>query len=310
MTMGKIKQLFTSERGNVLVIVSLAFTGLLAMTGIVIDGGTLYMQQTHLQKTANAAVLSSAQELTSDPDVIEESVQSVINETLHYHDESDSFSNRSDKEELLNGKVGIELKKPVPLAFSKILGFESVNLTATAGARIGYMGRAAGAAPLGIDESIELEFGKEYTLKVDEQDVDTGNFGILALEGTGAKTYEDTLKYGADEEFKVGDIVNTQTGNIAGPTKRATDYLTSEVCDNPAAGSCLRTILIPVYKPYEHNQNQMKQIIITGFAYFYLTESMDENDKTIKGEFIKRTGPGYEHEGAQNRGAFSIRLTE
>lgn len=293
-----------NQRGNVIFIVTFGFTSLLGMTGLVIDGGMLYMEKTQLQKTANAAVLSGAQELTAENEV---EVSDIVAEVLAYHEvEGASVENLS---VVLEKSVGLELKKEVSMAFMKLLGIDSVDVSATAVAGIGIMGRAAGAAPLGIDESIDLNFHDIYELKVDEDAVETGNFGVLALEGTGAKTYEETLKTGSDEEFQIGDIVDTQTGNIAGPTKKATDYLISQ-CDDPDDRSCPRTILIPVYKPYDYDQNQMKQIEITGFAYFYLTEPMDDEEKTIKGKFIKRTGPGYENLSAVNRGAFSIRLTE
>lgn len=52
------RELVKREQGNVLVIVAVGLVALLLITGIVIDGGNLYMTKSHLQKTANAAVLS------------------------------------------------------------------------------------------------------------------------------------------------------------------------------------------------------------------------------------------------------------
>ena len=59
-------KLFKKENGNALVLVSLAMMALLAMGGLAIDGGMLFMTKAQLQKAANAAVLSGAQELTHD----------------------------------------------------------------------------------------------------------------------------------------------------------------------------------------------------------------------------------------------------
>lgn len=293
---------FKSEKGGATLLVSLAFTGLLALTGLVVDGGLLYSTHQHLQKTANAAALSGGQELTNDETVVE----GVVEETLLHHDELTSLQ---DIVVVKNNRVTVRLTKPTELTFMKLFGIDSIDVNVKATARIGVMGRAMGAAPLGIDESVELIYGEEYTLKVDEDGVDTGNFGVLGLAGNGAKTYEETLINGFDEELKVGDIVETETGNIAGKTKSATDILIDS-CDNMYERDCPRVILIPVYKPHNHDQNQLKEVEITGFAYFYLTEPMDGNEKEIKGEFIKRTGQGYELDEAVDRGAFIVRLTE
>lgn len=298
----KLKKLFKREDGNAIILFTLAITALIAVTGLVIDGGMLYMTKTHLQKTANAAVLSGAQELTND----DTRVREIVEETLAHHDELDSMTGIIILPET---KVTVQLEKPVDMTFMRLFGVETVDVKARATARIATMGRAIGAAPLGIDERIELIYGQEYTLKVDETGVDTGNFGILALDGPGARTYKETLLNGSSQEISVGDIVNTQTGNIAGPTKEAVDILVDS-CDNMYERDCRRILLIPVYRPYNHNQNQLKQVEITGFAYFYILERMNHRDKTIRGIFLKRTGSGYEVEDAVNRGAYTVKLTK
>jgi hypothetical protein len=114
---------------------------------------------------------------------------------------------------------------------------------------------------------------------------------------------------GFDGEIKIGDIINTQTGNIAGPTKSAVDYLIS-TCSDMTDRDCPRILLIPVYVPYNVESNQMKQVKITGFAYFYILEPMNSLDKTIKGIFLKRVGTGFQLEDAENNGAYTIRLVE
>lgn len=291
-----------NERGNVLMIVSLGFTTFLGMVGLVIDGGMFYMEKTSLQKAANAAVLSGAQELMEE----EMEVELIVDEVLDQHGEAGSVDQLA---VFMEERVTLTLSRDMQTAFMMIFGIDAVEITAEAKAGIGPVGRAAGVAPLGIDESIELEYEEEYLLKVDEEDVDTGNFGILALEGKGANTYEDTLKYGSEEEFSIGEIVGTQTGNIANPTRRAIDHLIS-LCDDPYDRQCGRTILIPVYKPIDPVGNQVKEVEITGFAYFYILDPLDTQEKTIRGKFIERTSHGYVEEGAVYRGAFTISLME
>jgi hypothetical protein len=190
---------------------------------------------------------------------------------------------------------------------------DTVTVAAYAAAQITPIGSAMGAAPLGVDDSIVLQFGLQYKLKVDQTGVVAGNFGILALGGPGAKIYEDNLMHGYSSEIQVGDIIDTQTGNIAGKTRSSVQY---RIDSSPYAPGDIshpddpRIILVPVYKPYNFTSNQMKQIHVTGFAYFYISDPMSSEDTSITGMFIKKIGIGMVKPGASDKGAYTIRLTE
>ena len=299
----KIRDFHKDERGNIILIAAFVMLVLTAFAGLVVDGGHLYMSKAKLQKAANAAALSGGQELTTNAG---EPVTNIVKGILDAHDVLPYLQSINVTPEK---SVAVHLNEPVALFFSSIVGFDKVDVKVKATVEVGKMGRASGAAPIGIDDSIPLIYGNEYTLKVDETAGDTGYFGALALEGPGAKLYEQNLMYGFDGELKIGDIINTQTGNIAGPTKTAVDYLIS-TCSDMTARDCPRILLIPVYVPYNQTSNQMKQVKITGFAYFYISEPMDSHDKTIKGVFLKRVGTGFQLDDASEKGAYTIRLVE
>jgi hypothetical protein len=300
------KHLFIQQHGSSIILVSLTLVVLLVMAGLVVDMGTVYNTKSHLQKTANAAVLSGAQELTHT----EAEVSAVVNEVLQYHGEAQSLHELGIEP---GRKVSVTLKTMAPLVFSGLFGYDTADVGVHAAAEIQTMVEAMGAAPLGIDESISLVFNQEYKLKVDQTEVDTGNFGVLALGGTGANTYEQNLKYGYSESIKIGNILDTQTGNISGKTRSGIKerleqcpYLAGETHHR----DCSRVILIPVYRPYSYDTNQLKQVEITGFAYFYITEPMSSNDTSITGMFVKRAGTGFVDQDAVNYGAYGIKLTE
>lgn len=264
------------------------------------------MTKTHLQKTVNAAVLSGAQELTNNQTEVEE----IVNKVLNAHGEADSLHTF---EIIMEERVKISLVKPVRLSFGGLFGYETMNVNATAQAQLRTMGRATGAAPLGINENVALEFYKTYQLKVDSSGVEAGNFGVLALEDVGAKTYEENLRNGYSQELKVGDIVGTQTGNIAGKTREVIQEKINGCPELPRdvhIRDCSRILLIPVYKPYSSATNQLQSVKITGFAYFYITDPMSSTDTAITGMFIKRADTGTEMNGAVLRGAYTVRLTE
>lgn len=297
---------YKEEQGSALVFMALALAGLLAITGLVLDGGTVYVIKSRLQKEANASVLSGAQELTGT----ESSVQDVVNTVLQAHGDRDSLT----KTDIVMGKkVSVQLQKEVPLGFAKLFHTPTAAVRAKASAELGTMGAGIGAAPLGIDENISLEYLKEYKLKVDQTDVSYGNFGVMALGGPGASTYEDNLLHGYKNELRVGQTVDTQTGNIAGKTRTAVQSRIDQCPYMPGDVShrdCPRILLILVYKPADYSEGQLKHVEITGFAYFYITEPMSSQDTSITGMFIQRAGTGTVNSSAINRGAFAIRLTE
>jgi Putative Flp pilus-assembly TadE/G-like len=300
------KKIMKEENGNILVLAALTLVFLMGMAGLAIDGGLVYMTKSQLQKTANAAVLSGAQELTNT----NQKVTTVVNDILTAHKESASLTNL---EINMGNNVKITLMKHVKLTFASLFGFNNMDVTAHAAAGLQAIGSSIGAAPLGIDQSITLEYYKSYQLKVTSSDVTSGNFGILALGGTGAATYSDNLTYGYQNELKIGDIINTQTGNIAGDTRNAINLRVNGCTQPPGDYSlrnCSRILLVPVYKPYSISSKQLKSVQITGFAYFYITNPMSSTDTSITGVFIKRTGNGSYVEGSVDRGAYSIRLTE
>ncbi|MFC4098840.1 pilus assembly protein TadG-related protein [Paenibacillus xanthanilyticus] len=294
------------ERGSTIVWAGLSMMFLLTIAGLVVDGGIMYATKSHLQKTANAAALSGAQELTGQVGAAE----AVIGSILAAHGEQSSLTGT---EIAPMSTVRVKLEKKIGLGFARLLGKDTATVSAEAAARIAPMGRAAGVAPLGIDESIPLEYLKPYKLKVDNSGVEAGYFGILALGGPGATTYESNLKFGYPSEIEAGDIIDTQTGNVAGKTR---DSINLRIDQDPYPvgeywhRDSSRVILIPVYKPHEFSSNQLKSIEVRGFAYFYILEPMSSKDTSITGMFIERAGTGYAAPDIASKGAYAIRLIE
>jgi hypothetical protein len=302
-------RLYKEEEGSAVILFIGCFFIIIGMLGLVIDGGILYKTKSELRKTANAAVLSGAQELKTSDALVEQ----ITKETLVKNGEEASL-----KELLIRpnneSKVTVTLERVVPTNFLKILGIDTVPISISSSAAIVPLVRASGAVPLGIDKSQKLEFMKEYELKVDSGSSVSGNFGILALSGVGANLYEQDLMNGYDSDIEIGDVIGTQTGNVEGKTRNAVNYrissspyLTNDVThrDDP------RIIMILIYEPYQSATNQLQSVKICGFAYFYLKEPMNVHDSSIKGYFIERIGAGGTgNANAVNTGAYAIRLVE
>ncbi|WP_261134558.1 pilus assembly protein TadG-related protein [Bacillus sp. Marseille-Q3570] len=307
--MKKKLKVFREEAGSSIVLIGLAMLALITIMGLVIDGGSLFMTKSHLQKVANAAALSGAQELTTN----ETEVRNVVNKVLTEHTELNTLEHVKID---MKDKIGVDLVKEVPLYFSSLFGKGAVPVKVHAAAEIGPMGEAVGVAPLGIDRSVNPQPYQEYTLKVGPHDNDTGFFGILALGGPGADTYKKNLRNGYEGSVKIGDIIETQTGNIAATRSIINDLVNQctvteeEMKDGANPRDCERILLIPIYDPEDDDQNQLKSIKIVGFAHFYITEPIDKHSDEIKGIFVSKTDTGFIDNTIEDFGAYAIRLTE
>jgi hypothetical protein len=299
---------FSDEEGSSLVLFMFLLVVIIGIAGLVVDFGLVYKAKSHLNKTVNAAVLSGAQELTNSREAAYEVVETV----LEAHGEKNTLSNIQ-IENSSNYKLRVSLEKEVSMYFLRLFRLSSINIKAAAAAELAPMARATGVVPLGIDKRITIEFMKEYSLKVDSGDSAYGNFGILALSGTGARLYENDLRYGYEGEIKAGDIISTQTGNIAGKTRDAVNSRINS-CPYPSIDidhrDCSRVILVVIYEPYSIQSNQLKEVKVSGFAYFYIKNPMGNSDSSITGYFIKRVGNGFSDGETADSGAYVIRLTE
>jgi hypothetical protein len=304
----KKSKFYRDEKGNVLLLFSLFFLVFIGIAGLVVDAGILYKTKGELRKTANAAVLSGAQELTNS----DSAVTTIVQNILKADKEEESFKELLIKPNGQN-KLKITLEKNVPLHFMKLFKMNSVTINASASAVITPLTIAAGAVPLGIDKNTPLEYLKEYKLKVDAGDSTYGNFGVLALSGVGANLYEQDLMHGYESELEIGDIIPTQTGNVDGKTRNGVNYRVNSspyTVDDYSHRDDPRVILILIYEPYEISTNQLKSVRICGFAYFYLKAPMSPQDSSITGYFIQRVGVGTGDVNGQDNGAYAIRLVE
>jgi Flp pilus assembly protein TadG len=301
-------KLYEEEDGVGVVWFALSFIVIIFIAGLAIDGGRLYETKAELRKAADAAVLSGAQDL----EISDSSVTNLVNQILIAHNEESSLKELMIRPNNEN-KITVTLERNVPLYFMKLFNFNSTPVSVTSSAAIYPISRTIGTVPFGINKDTQFEFMKEYQLKVDSGDALSGNFGILALAGVGGKLYEDALKYGYDSELTVGDIVDTQTGNVAQKTVNGVNYRIDTSPYDPGDLTHRddpRIIAILVYEPYQVTTNQVKSIRICGFAYFYLAEPMSSKDSTVNGYFIKKVGTGISDPSVLDKGAYAIKLVE
>lgn len=294
------------EKGSTIVIVALCMTILIAMVGAVTDVGIVYSNKWKMSNAVDAAVLAGAQELPSNADA-------ARNKALDYAAKNGltpellTVTVSGDKTEIT--MVG---QKEVKLLFAQILGFTKSNVQVKATARVGAIKFLTGVAPLGIQDQ-SFEYGKQYQLK--SGDGTYGWFGPLALGGNGANTYKDNLEVGYQSELKIGDVVDTKTGNMSGPTRDGISYRISSCTrippctyDNFERG-CPQVLLIPVIIPEVGSGNQTKSVKIVGFASFFVDSVPGNgNESIITGYFVNEVKSGEIDFSHQDYGLRGVKL--
>jgi hypothetical protein len=301
-----MKKFLKNEEGAVMILVAIGMTVFIALLALVLDMGSAYLEKNRMQKIADAGALAGAQELPSNYQKAMEEVKKAI----QYNGEDPAFFQiQTNPQYTIIEVIG---KKVGTFYFAGALGVEDPIIQAKARVELSPLTSGLGAIPLGIQPSTNLSFGSLQTLKV--SDSASGNFGAIALTGPGAKDYETDLKTGYGFVLTVNDVLDTQTGQLAGPTKRAVEERIS-LCPNATytnyPSNCSRVVLVPVFEAVQTDNNQIKQVKIVGFASFFLEAvSSTSTGAEVTGRFIQATSLGSTSSGQTNYGTYSFKLTQ
>jgi len=224
----KMTRRLAIQTGQVAIIVGLALTALIGILAYVIDEGSIYEERRSLQSVADSASLAAVQELPEDPSgAVQKAIEYaslhgvslaagdvVIGSTFTSNDTATVTAVNPDRE----------------MFFAGIFGINSVAVGADATAVVGSPEELNNIVPFGVLEDDWVP-GEEYELKWGPPG-ETGNFGALGLGGSGANNYRNNIKYGYGEPLVVGDVVETEPGNMKGPTLQGTENRIFELPDH------------------------------------------------------------------------------
>ena len=274
-------KLIHPENGGVIVLVALLLSIFLGLCAFVVDLGVIYVNYTHLRNTLDAAVLAGVQELPSSP-------SKAQNVALQYAQDNGipqvtiGFA-QNDYE------INASASGQVSAIFSKIWGLKENSISASARAMMVTPSSITGAVPLSIQEQV-LNFGTVYSLKAGAGDSTNGWFGPLALSGTGANDYQSDLTSGYPGKLSIGQVLDLQSGDMSGPTKKAIE-------DRMAAD---QKVPQNTYDDYERNAPELVylpivkllqasgKVQIVGFAAFFLEGTTGNGTNSfIQGRFIR-----------------------
>ncbi len=227
------------ESGQMLILFVLALGVLLGFVAMSVDVGLILHERRSLQNAADAAALAGAIELPESQTLAGSKAQEWAENNGIDLGAGDEITITVDP---VTNAVDVEVTREASFIFGRALGLTTVDVHASATARIGSPSSLAGLVPFGVLEDQVKFDGTLTTLKYDASDPTKGNFGPVKIDGDGARVHRDGVMYGstsslcgASQPSCVDPSANTQTGNMVGPTRTGVKYRfnqTTSDCDD------------------------------------------------------------------------------
>ena len=301
------------EGGQTIVFTVIALVSLLGMGAMVLDVGAWFHEKRHLQATADAAALAGAQFLPGSPGTAQSQAVSYGTKNGGGVVAGDVAITSS---RVANDTIAVKAKKTKPGIFSRVLGVFSVNIGATAKARVAVPAQALHVAPMVVscdhllikkcvDNAKMPRFNVRTTLEFNPMGA-PGAFGMLNLEGDhgtpGTKEEAEWILRGYDQYLDLG-MYRSDPGakfDSGGVIQDALDDRINTV------------LLFPVYRTLT-GQGEQAQYLIIGWIGFYLESYVAQGTNArLTGYFTEYIAQGIQAAKAQqtpaNFGVKSVQL--
>lgn len=289
MTFARLK----SERGQAFFLTAavMLFVGL-GMAALVLDVGNWFHDKRRLQGTVDAAALAGAQQLPDDSAAAQSQAQS-------YADKNGGDVAGSGivitSQYGPNDTITVDGKRTDPGIFTRwIPGFNGVDITAHAKARVGPPAQALHVAPMVVfcghsliqncNNNHRPDFGVPTTMDYDPMGA-PGAFGMLNLDGEqgtiGSSTEADWITQGFDKYLGLGKYQSDPGAKFSSTNIQS------------ALDDRMHTVLLfPVFKTLD-GTGQNAQYDIIGWIGFYLTGyEIHGNSATLHGYFTTYIAQG------------------
>ena len=293
------------ERGATMIVFVFSLVAIAACMALVTDIGLLAVEKARLNNAVDAATLAAARARIERPGTERVVAASYL--------EKNGFKNVAFDLQIdtVTNTLEIVANEPVPFGFGRILGIDGTTAQARAAGRVlPVMGVNSGIRPFAI-ANMPLVLGADYTLK--NGTGITGNFGAIELGGAGARSYLDNIVQGYNGRLMVGDSIDTEPGNMSGPTFTGVTSLIADCTHNPKCTptsfqpDCPRLITIVIVNTLAVNGRTT--VTIKGFASFFLT-GVDGvgNDSIVHGTFVRSVTSGVTADTQADYGLYGVKL--
>jgi len=303
-----------AEQGNVLLLVAFSMVAIFGMGALVVDVGSIYLQQSRMQAAVDAGALAGVQAY------IRYGKNGVVATTTAQQVAEQNNSNYTYVvPPFQNNEVQVTASESVPLWFATLWGLKQQRLQVTGKAQVGGLAASIGVVPIGVQLSdledghndVKFSYNTLSTLAREGEDrtipfvylnfwgkTDSGHEGDSSGSDSQTNSQGDSMlgqyiKTGYTGTVKVGDPVHTLDGEAVGLVAPALDYRrtasTEAACQSyqTATADCSQVLLLPVVSSTEDEEDHPPTIV--GFVSFYLAPSAS-SDKSGNGQ---DNGNGY-----------------
>jgi len=293
-----------NNRGNAAILLCLVMTALLGFSAFVVDVGLVYSEKTKLSNAIDSAALAATLELPSD-DVKAEAVASDYLEKNNVNPNQATIAIGADHK-----SIQIDAAKSVKHLFAQIIGIDRSNVKAKTKAVIAPIKSAKGGIRPFAVESYDFSYGDLVTLKQGAGDGYHGNYGAVAMGGTGANVFRANALYGYSGTISVGDYIDTETGDMAGACNDIKNYINSESSTfNNFPRDSIRLWTMPLVDSLVIDGRG--SVLVVGFGEFYVENVTKKSGKIeINGRFIKFVLNGKADENIKDTGAYGAKLSK
>ncbi len=306
---GMVSRFLISERGSSMIFFALSLIVIAGSAALVTDIGMLAMEKARLGNAVDAATLAATRAHLERPGTERTVAASYLEKNgfpgIQFNLDID----------LQDNTLEIMASEDVPYGFGRILGVDKAIAHSRAAAKVlPVLSMTHGIRPFALSD-MPLVFGASYTLKNGGGSGYTGNYGAIALGGNGASNYLDNIVEGYDGRLMVGDQIDTEPGNMSGPTYNGVTSLLADCIHNPKCTAtsfepdCARLITIVIVDSMAVNGR--KTVKIKGFASFFLTGVDGQGkDSVVHGTFVRSITSGEMDEGQSDYGLYGVRLIQ
>jgi Flp pilus assembly protein TadG len=264
---------FRQRRGGILMIVAAGMTTLVGFGALVCDVGLAFAQRTRMQTAADAAALAAAAYLGQSQSRAKLEAITMAKLNGYQIQGTDIAFEPGGKQ------VTVAWKQPTGFVLGPVLNRMGVAVAVSSTAKMEKTGLKLPLVPFLVPKNYCIpKKGEVLEIKVGGGSGTTGNFGAGALDGNGAKVYEETILFGAKTPIQIGSFVDFEPGNMVGPTDRGVaeriagdDVAFEDALVTPTK----RLIVVPLTEDYTLGgfNGRSRPIMVRGFARMYLVGS-------------------------------------
>lgn len=292
------------NKGNAMVIVVAAILGIFSTLAVVTDYGVAAVEKYKLSNAIDAATLAAIQDLVISEAKAEATAVSYLQKNGY------TTEGMTIVADALEGTVRIQGVQTVPTIFARVMGINQVSVNSVSKAMIGTASSVSGGLrPFGVEDRY-YGYGELITLKYGAGDGYHGNYGALALGGTGACVLKNNALYGYEGTLKIGDRIYTEPGNMSSVVSAiATRLLADGSTWNNYDRSSYRLWTIPILDSLDVNGRKL--VTITGFATVFVENVEKKSGKMeIKARFIEFVSSGDIDTSITNKGVYAVKMIE